>query len=201
MGWSAVATAVLLLVAGNPHGGNGTSPWPRSRRAPASPGQLSTVPLRVTTQDTAAATVVSDARLELRPLEDLVGQALGAHDAADRGAAIDAIAYAAAGDPDKSGYATWVLTQALTDPDERVRAQALATLKDTADVLPLEALGRLVREDPSTDRRIQALELLVERAGADAHEPLRIALGDPDAWLSARAGELIVDWHIELEGG
>jgi hypothetical protein len=33
-----------------------------------------------------------------------------------------------------------------------------------------------------------------------AHEALRIALNDPDAAVRERARELVLDWHIALDG-
>jgi HEAT repeat protein len=140
-----------------------------------------------------------EARLQERPLEELVDTALSSGSAETRAAAVDAIAYAAAGG-EKATYADQVLMQSLSDPDEQVRAQALETLKDTGDEVPVEALARMAREDPSPDVRIQALELLVERAEQGAHAPLRTALIDPEPAVQERASELIEDGHIVLDG-
>jgi hypothetical protein len=149
------------------------------------------------------ATVAPDpggTRIEERPLEDLVAQAEGGATTEERVAAVDAIAYAAQGDPGRSGYAEWVLTQALADSDERIRARALTTLKDTADAIPVQAVEQVMRDDRSPDLRIQALELLVERAGEQAHDALRLALSDPEASVRDRANELVEDLHIALDG-
>jgi HEAT repeat protein len=82
----------------------------------------------------------------------------------------------------------------------QVRAQALQTLKDTGSEVPVQALTRLVREDLSLDLRIQALELLVERAEQQAHEALRVALVDSEPTVHERASELIADACIVLDG-
>lgn len=136
---------------------------------------------------------------EERSPEDLVAQSLNAATAVDRAAAIDALAYALPGDSGKESYVTWVLTQALTDPDQQVRGQALATLKDTADELPLAAVAQVARDDPDPGLRVQALELLVERTGEQAREPLRLALADPEPAVRDRSAELIADWHLSVE--
>jgi hypothetical protein len=139
-----------------------------------------------------ASTSLAGARLEERPLDELVDTALSSGSAETRAAAVDAIAYAAAGG-EKATYADQVLVHSLSDPAEQVRAQALETIKDTADEVPVGALARMAREDPSPDLRIRALELLVERAGHGAHESLRTALLDPEPAVQERAGELVDD--------
>lgn len=151
--------------------------------------------------DATVTPVPGGTRIEERPLEDLVAQALGGATTEERVAAVDAIAYAAQGDPGRSGYAEWVLIQALADNDERIRARALTTLKDTADAIPVQAVEQVMRDDRSPDLRIQALELLVERAGEQAHDALRMALSDPEASVRNRANELVADLHIALGDG
>jgi hypothetical protein len=145
-------------------------------------------------------TVAEEARLEELGVEELMYAAQSSDSIETRVAAVDAIAYAAAHDGDAAGYSRQVLTQSLSDPDERMRAQALETLKDTADELPMESIARIAREDPSPELRMQALELLVERTEQDAREPLRSALLDPEPSVQARARELVDDWHIDLDG-
>ena len=140
------------------------------------------------------------AGLEGQAPEDLVAQALSGQTAPERAAAVAALPYAVPGDFGNEDYVATVLVQALMDPEVRVRAQALAALKDTAEVLPTEAVAQVMRDDPSPDLRIQALELLVERTGEQAREPLRLALADPESAVRERAGELIEDWHLSLEG-
>jgi hypothetical protein len=144
--------------------------------------------------------VAEEARLEELAVEELIYAAQSSDSIEARVAAVDAIAYAAAHDGDAAGYSRQVLTQSLSDPDERVRAQALETLDDTADELPMGSIARMAREDPSPEIRIQALELLVERAEEGAREPLRTALTDPEPAVQERASELVTDWHIDLDG-
>jgi len=145
----------------------------------------------------AIATELSD-----QPAEFLVATALSAAPSAERAAAAEAIAYRGGDAGGTPAYSDSVLAQMLSDPVEDVRAGALETLKDTADHLPFDALAQVAREDPSPERRIQALELLVERAeNGEALEPLRIALNDSEPTVNERARDLVLDWHVDLDGG
>ncbi len=130
-------------------------------------------------------------------VDELVQSALAATSGTERAAALDAIAYR---DPETRGPASRsepVLSSALSDPDEEVRAQAITTLKDTADTIPFDALSQVAREDENAAIRIQALELLVERGEERALEPVRIALLDSEDAVRARAQELIEEWHLD----
>lgn len=130
--------------------------------------------------------------------ETLVSRAVSG-EAELRANAAEALAYRHDEANGAPAYGDQVLLQMLSDPDESVRARALETIKDTADETPLEALTQVAREDSSTERRIQALELLVERSEkGESHEPLRIALNDPEPAVRRRARELALDWHIPL---
>jgi hypothetical protein len=134
---------------------------------------------------------------EDRSVDELVQAALSAAPATERAAAVDAIAYR---DPQAGGAearAEPVLLSALIDPAEEVRAQAIATLKDTSDRIPFDALSQVAREDSSADLRIQALELIVERSeNGEAREPLGIAFNDPEPAVRERAHELAEDWQV-----
>ena len=142
---------------------------------------------------------VADATLSDETAELLLNRAVSSASAAERAAATEALAYHRASDASDIGYVDQVLEQMLSDPDENVRGQALESLKDTADQLPFATLAQMVREDRSTKRRIQALELLVERAeNGEAGDPLRSALNDPEPAVSNRARELVEDLHIPL---
>jgi hypothetical protein len=133
-------------------------------------------------------------------LAALAHAALWGASAEERADAIEAVAYeGAAGTPGDS--VPVVLTAALSDPDEGVRARALEALKDTVDAeaLPLAELAWMAIEDGSPARRIQALELLAERAETEAAGPLRQALADPEAEVRERARELLTDLHLPHE--
>lgn len=132
-------------------------------------------------------------RLEERPVEELADTARFARSPRARAAALDALAYRAAGDGEHAVHATEVFAQALSDPHGRVRAQALATLKDTAEALPTDALARMARDDARPALRGQALELLAERDAEAAREPLQAALTDPDPAVKELARSLIED--------
>ena len=186
------ATLPLAAPSGQRHGRVAGSSWPGP--APAPVAQRLDAPL-VMPADAASA------RPEAPVPEDLIAQALGGGTAEERAAAIDALAYATPDDTGGVDYLTSVLVQSLLDPEGSVRAQALGTLKDRVEDLPVETVAGLVRHDPSPDLRIQALELLVERTGERASEPLRLALADPDPGVRDRAAELAADWHLSLEGG
>jgi hypothetical protein len=128
------------------------------------------------------------------PADVLANAALSATSAAERAAAAEELAYRS--DGEGAGYADGVLAQQLSDPDEQVRSRALETLKDTAEAVPVDALAQMAREDASAARRVQALELLAERAERKARGPLRRALADPAPEVSTRARDLIEDWHL-----
>ena len=137
--------------------------------------------------------------LEDRSVDELVQVALAATPASERAAAVDAIAYRDSESSGQSARAEPVLSSALIDPAEEVRAQAIATLKDTADRIPFDALSQVAREDASADLRIQALELLVERSeNGESRAPIAVALNDGDAKVRRRARELMLDWHIDV---
>jgi hypothetical protein len=125
----------------------------------------------------------------------LVNAALSATSGVERAAAAEELAYRS--DAEGAGYADQVLVQHLSDPDEQVRSRALETLKDTAEKVPVDALEQVARDDVSVERRVQALELLAERTGPKARAPLRRALADSAPEVSARARELIEDWHLD----
>jgi hypothetical protein len=138
----------------------------------------------------------SDGSPEAQPTaEALLNIALSAASAEERAAAGEALAYQ--DDSAGAGYAGDVLVQQLSDPEEQVRARALETLKDTAEEVPVDALEQVARDDVSAERRVQALELLAERTGPKARAPLRRALADTAPEVSARARELIEDWHLD----
>jgi hypothetical protein len=130
-------------------------------------------------------------RLEERPIEELADAAVSASSPRTRAAALDALAYRAAGDEQDTEHALAVLAGALSDPDRRVRAQALTTLKDTAENLPVEALVRVARDDERPALRSQALELLAERNGEAVREFLQAATADVDPEVQARARTLL----------
>jgi HEAT repeat protein len=130
----------------------------------------------------------------------LLAKATSSAPANERAAAAEAIAYRPDHADGTPGYANQVLLQMLSDSDEEVRARALETIKDTADRVPFDALAQVAREDASAKRRMQALELLVERSeNGEAREALRVAFNDPDAAVRERARELVADWHIALQ--
>ena len=134
-------------------------------------------------------------RIEEQPVGRLIDQALHSAVAAERAAAVGAIVYAAPADD-----AVTVVVQALFDGDEQVRAAALDALKETSAEMPGDAVLAVLRVDPSPARRIQALELLVERATGPVVDTLRLALVDPEHSVRARAAELIEDQHVRLDG-
>jgi hypothetical protein len=121
----------------------------------------------------------------------------------ERAAALEAVAYQAPAAEGPEDHAGRVLTAALSDPDEGVRARALETLKDTADpeALPLGELVRMAAEDVSPTRRVQALELLAERAEDEAAGPLRRAVFDHEPAVRERAQELLEDLHLAVDPG
>lgn len=126
------------------------------------------------------------------PVSDLGGSV------AAEGAAPEALAAEPAGEaPQDAELASQVLVEQLSDPDEDVRAGTLEALKDTGDAIPVDAVAQVAQDDASAERRIQALELLAERAERKARGPLRRALQDSDPAVRARAGELIEDWHLD----
>jgi len=156
----------------------------------------------------AAATVLACSYDHLRQARDepqLRPQTYGAADGAsggtvaERTAALDALAYAVPVGSGKDDYVSSTLVQALVGPDEQIRGQALATFKDAAEDLPVQPVAQPARDDPSPALRIQAFELLVERSGEEALQPLRLALADPEAAVHDRARELIVDLHLAFE--
>jgi hypothetical protein len=136
-------------------------------------------------------------------LDALVHTALWSAEPDARAAALEAVAYQAAAAEGPEDHAGRVLTAALNDPDETVRARALETLKDTADAeaLPVGDLVRLAAEDASPARRVQALELLAERAEAEAAGPLRRAVFDHEPAVRERAQELLEDLHLAVDPG
>ncbi len=142
-----------------------------------------------------AQTPASTAELQV---EELAQGAEHAVSAEERAAALDALAYRAVNGATEIATAAHALDRALADADERVRHQALTTLKDTADQLPLDSLRRMVREDVNPAVRTHALELLVERATDDAGSSLRAALADSEVAVRERARELVKDWHMSL---
>jgi hypothetical protein len=130
-------------------------------------------------------------------VEELAERAERADAPQERAAALDALAYRTM-NSNETGVAEHALNRALNDPDERVRHQALVTIKDTADRVPVDALSHLVRADVSPDVRIHALELLVERASDHGLASLRAALADSTLSVQRRARELAEEWHIAL---
>ncbi len=128
----------------------------------------------------------------------LADRAQFAASAVERASAVEALAYRDRNDEVTVALAASALSQALIDPEAPVRRHALTTLKDTSDDPPVEALSRIVREDVSAEVRIQALELLVERAADDSLPAVRAALVDSDANVRERARELAAEWHIDL---
>jgi HEAT repeat protein len=143
---------------------------------------------------------VEATRLLEEPVDVLLAKATSSAPANERAAAAEAIAYRPDHADGTPGYANQVLLQMLSDSDEEVRARALETIKDTADRVPFDALAQVAREDASAKRRMQALELLVERSeNGEAREALRVAFNDPDAAVRERARELVADWHIALQ--
>jgi HEAT repeat protein len=133
-------------------------------------------------------------------VDELVQVALMGASGRERARAVDAIAYREQPDEGSASRTESVMLSALIDPAHEVRAQALATLKDTADEIPFEALSQVAREDERAAIRIQALELLAERGEERALEPLRIALLDPEDAVRTRARELIGEWHLDTSG-
>ena len=155
---------------------------------------------RATAGHTVATAPVRVAANEDRSVDELVQSAVAAASSDERALAVDALAYR---DPTADGStsrAETVLLSALSDPARDVRAQAIATLKDTADSIPFDALSQIAREDEQAVIRIQALELLVERGEERALEPVRIALLDSEDAVRIRARELIEEWHLDAEG-
>jgi hypothetical protein len=130
-------------------------------------------------------------------LEDLAFAAASAASPSARAEALDGLAYAAATEEQRS-QVDELLVQALSDLAEAVRAQALETLKDTADEVPAAALARVASQDAMPELRARALEILIEREGEQAHESLRLALEDSEPLVRERARELVEDLHIEL---
>ena len=146
---------------------------------------------------TASATPIRITAPEDRSVDELVQMALAATSGSERATAVDAIAYRDPLAHSSESRARSVLLNALGDPVEVVRAQAIATLKDTADDIPFDALTQVAREDEHATIRIQALELLVERGEQRALGPLRIALLDTEDAVRTRARELIDEWHLD----
>jgi hypothetical protein len=130
-------------------------------------------------------------------VEELAERAERADSPQERSAALDALAYRTM-NSDETGVAAQALNRALNDPDERVRHQALVTIKDTVDRVPVDALSHLVRADVSPDVRIQALELLVERTSDHGLASLQAALADSTLIVQRRARELAEEWHVDL---
>lgn len=132
------------------------------------------------------------------PVDELLAKVFSSAPAAERAAALDAVAYRTGGQG-KGGGADQLLAQMLSDADDTLRSRAIETLKDTADRLPFAALAQVAREDASAALRTQALELLVERSeSGEWREPIRVALNDPDPSVRARAHGLVLDWHLDL---
>lgn len=130
-------------------------------------------------------------------IERLADRVRSAPSSEERAAALDALGYL--GQNEASGILVrGVLSEALTDPDERLRRQALTTIKDNADEIPFDALSRVAQEDMSTAVRVQALEVLTERGGERAVPALRAALADSEVDVQVRARELIEAWRIPI---
>lgn len=130
-------------------------------------------------------------------VEELAERAERADSPEARSAALDALAYRAI-NSNETGVAEHALNRALSDPDERVRHQALVTIKDTVDHVPVDMLSHMVRADVSPDLRIHALELLVERTSDHGLASLQAALADSTLIVQRRARELAEEWHIAL---
>lgn len=131
------------------------------------------------------------------PVERLAERVRSALPSEERAAALDALGYL--GQDEASGpLVRQVLSEALTDSDERLRRQALTTIKDNADEIPFDALSRAAREDVSAAVRVQALEVLTERDGERAVPVLRAALVDSELDVQVRARELIEEWRIPI---
>ena len=138
-------------------------------------------------------------RLEERSPDELVAQALGGASIPDRAAALDALAYAVPDGSGKDFYVQATLIQALSDPNEQIRAQALLTLEEAVQDLPGQVVAQVARDDPSPALRVQALELLLERSADEAFESLRLALADQEPAVHDRARELVDDLHLTFE--
>lgn len=130
-------------------------------------------------------------------IERLVDRVRSAPSSEERAAALDALGYLGQNGA-SSILVRQVLSEALTDPEERLRRQALTAIKDNADEIPLDALSRVAQEDTSTAVRVQALELLTERGGERAVPALRAALADSEVDVQVRARELIEEWRIPI---
>lgn len=154
------------------------------------------MPDRHESADPHAATTGDELQPELSA-EILVHEALSSDSNTERSRAAEALAYRSPAEATAAGYVEQVLAQQLVDTDENVRERAIEILKDTADEVPIDTLAQLAREDVSAPRRIQALELLAERAEQDARAPLQIALTDAEPAVRERARELIEDWHLD----
>jgi hypothetical protein len=150
-------------------------------------------------ETSASAVAASPAAMaqEESTVEALADKVRLAHSAHTRAAALDALAYRARSSESGSALAERAMDEALADPEEQVRRQALTTLKDTAEEVPVGRLARIAGEDASADVRIQALELLVERATDEAPATVRAALTDPEPAVRERASELMMDWHLD----
>ena len=132
------------------------------------------------------------------PVAGLLGKAVSSAPAAERAAAMEAIAYRSEAEGGGS-VADALLLQLMSDPDSELRALAIETIKDTADETPFAALAQVAREDASAALRMQALELLVERSeDGEWREPLRIALNDSAPAVRERARDLALDWHLDV---
>jgi HEAT repeat protein len=86
--------------------------------------------------------------------------------------------------------ATVRLVRTLADDDEMVRSGAVLALGELRAVAAVEALGALIRKDPSAAGR-HASDALA-KIGQPAAEVLIAALGDEPAWVRVRAAKALV---------
>jgi hypothetical protein len=84
-----------------------------------------------------------------------------------------------------------LLTGALDDPDEQVRAVALHHLAALPDAPPATELARVARADTSPHLRRRALDLLAGMRAAETERALHHALSDPDREIREHAEALL----------
>jgi HEAT repeat protein len=84
----------------------------------------------------------------------------------------------------------------LQDRDPKVREAVLEQLGGSGDPLPVDSLAEMVQTDTNPVLRMDALELLAEKGGEAALDPLKQALRDPDPAVRGLAQGLIEERRV-----
>ena len=86
-----------------------------------------------------------------------------------------------------------IIAKSLMDKNPTVRSTAMDALDGYEGSLPQGTLSHMALNDSNPGLRIQALDLLVERFGAQATSTVQAARNDPDPRVSRMASELLTE--------